>query len=59
VTDEVQEKRYSPNGKKIATEIVEAGEWYDAEDYHQRYLENNPSGCVPFPSELSCPPLTL
>ncbi|CAG8448508.1 6172_t:CDS:2 [Scutellospora calospora] len=26
------------SGSKIVTEIVEAGEWYDAEDYHQKYL---------------------
>jgi peptide-methionine (S)-S-oxide reductase len=24
--------------KKIVTEILPAGEWYDAEDYHQKYL---------------------
>lgn len=28
----------------IVTEIVAAGEWYDAEDYHQDYLEKNPGG---------------
>jgi len=29
---------------KVCTQILEAGEWWDAEDYHQRYLEGNPSG---------------
>ncbi|RIA89515.1 peptide methionine sulfoxide reductase [Glomus cerebriforme] len=48
VTKQVQErldndkKLYS--GNDIVTEIVEADEWYDAEDYHQKYLEKNPSG---------------
>ncbi|RSH91520.1 Peptide-methionine (S)-S-oxide reductase [Saitozyma podzolica] len=42
VTAEVQEK-YLKN-RKIVTEITEAGPWYDAEDYHQEYLTNNPGG---------------
>jgi peptide-methionine (S)-S-oxide reductase len=29
---------------KVVTEIVEAGPWYDAEGYHQDYLENFPEG---------------
>jgi len=29
---------------KIATAIVPAGQWWNAEDYHQLYLENNPDG---------------
>lgn len=29
---------------KITTEIVPAGKWWDAEDYHQEYLHNNPGG---------------
>ncbi|KAH6669639.1 peptide methionine sulfoxide reductase msrB/msrA [Plectosphaerella plurivora] len=29
---------------KIATEIVPAGKWWNAEDYHQEYLHKNPSG---------------
>ena len=28
----------------ITTEIVEAGPFYYAEDYHQQYLEANPNG---------------
>ena len=31
-------------GKKIVTEILPAGQWWDAEDYHQLYLFKNPSG---------------
>jgi peptide methionine sulfoxide reductase msrA/msrB len=31
-------------GKKIVTEFVKAGEFYLAEEYHQRYLEKNPYG---------------
>jgi peptide-methionine (S)-S-oxide reductase len=42
VTDEVQEQHFK--GKKIVTVIAPAGEWYDAEDYHQRYLDINPHG---------------
>ncbi|KAF8130130.1 peptide methionine sulfoxide reductase MsrA [Boletus edulis] len=44
VTEEVQAKHFTPKGKQIATEIVEAGPWYNAEDYHQLYLFKNPSG---------------
>jgi len=39
-------------GTKIVTEIVDAGEWYDAEDYHQLYLTKNPYG-------YECPAHTL
>jgi peptide-methionine (S)-S-oxide reductase len=31
-------------GKKIVTEIITAGQWWNAEDYHQLYLYKNPSG---------------
>ncbi|KZT03227.1 peptide methionine sulfoxide reductase [Laetiporus sulphureus 93-53] len=44
VTDDVQKKHFDPIGKKIVTQIVPAGPWYDAEDYHQEYLHKNPSG---------------
>ncbi|KAI6113914.1 peptide methionine sulfoxide reductase MsrA [Pisolithus croceorrhizus] len=44
VTKEVQDKHFTPKGQLIATEIQDAGPWYDAEDYHQLYLFNNPSG---------------
>ncbi|RPA80799.1 PMSR-domain-containing protein [Ascobolus immersus RN42] len=36
-------KWWAPQGS-VKTEVVEAGEWWDAEDYHQRYLDNNPGG---------------
>lgn len=39
-------------GTKIVTEIIDAGEWFDAEDYHQLYLSKNPSG-------YECPAHTL
>ena len=42
VKKEVQEKHY-PNAK-VATVITPLKEWYNAEDYHQKYLINNPSG---------------
>ncbi len=29
---------------KVVTEIVPAGEWWDAEDYHQDYLDKYPEG---------------
>jgi len=29
---------------RIVTEIQEAGEWWDAEAYHQKYLDVNPGG---------------
>ena len=38
VTEEVQEKHFTPKGKKIVTVIEPAGQWWDAEDYHQEYL---------------------
>lgn len=28
----------------IVTEIAPAGKWWSAEEYHQLYLDNNPSG---------------
>lgn len=44
VTEEVQAKYFTPKGKKIVTEILEAKQWWDAEDYHQLYLFKNPNG---------------
>jgi peptide methionine sulfoxide reductase MsrA len=37
-------KQKKEEGTKIVTEIVDAGVWYDAEDYHQLYLIKNPYG---------------
>lgn len=31
-------------GQKIVTEVIPAGQWWDAEQYHQLYLNNNPGG---------------
>jgi len=42
ITAKVQ-KEWWKNGK-IATEILPAGEWWDAETYHQLYLDKNPGG---------------
>ncbi|WVF67349.1 peptide-methionine (S)-S-oxide reductase [Kwoniella sp. CBS 6097] len=42
VTAEVQEKYLK--GRPIVTQIVQAGKWWPAEDYHQEYLDNNPGG---------------
>lgn len=40
----------------ISTEIVPAGEFYFAEDYHQQYLAKNPNGYCPDNSTgVSCP----
>ncbi|KAK7038615.1 peptide methionine sulfoxide reductase [Favolaschia claudopus] len=44
VTEEVQEKHFSPKGTKIVTTIDSAGPWWDAETYHQMYLFKNPNG---------------
>ncbi|KAJ7179787.1 peptide methionine sulfoxide reductase [Mycena filopes] len=44
VTKEVQAKRFTPKNRTIATELTPAGEWWDAETYHQLYLFKNPSG---------------
>jgi peptide-methionine (S)-S-oxide reductase len=44
--------RYGP----ITTEIVEAGPFYFAEDYHQQYLAKNPSGyCGLGGTGVTCP----
>jgi peptide-methionine (S)-S-oxide reductase len=44
VTQEVQEKYFTPKGRKIVTTIEAAGPWYEAEDHHQEYLFKNPTG---------------
>ncbi|KAH8813083.1 peptide methionine sulfoxide [Xylogone sp. PMI_703] len=43
VTKQANEKWWKG---KISTQILPAAEWWDAEDYHQKYLEpgNNPNG---------------
>ncbi|RSH83601.1 Peptide-methionine (S)-S-oxide reductase [Apiotrichum porosum] len=42
VTAEVQDKYYQ--GRPIKTEITPSGVWWNAEDYHQHYLDVNPDG---------------
>jgi peptide-methionine (S)-S-oxide reductase len=42
ITEQVQEQWWK-NGK-ISTEILPAGQWWDAETYHQLYLDKNPGG---------------
>lgn len=44
VTAEVQKKHFDPHGTTIVTQLVPAGPWWDAEEYHQLYLFKNPSG---------------
>lgn len=41
ITDKVGKEWYK---QPITTQILEAGQWWDAEEYHQLYLNKNPSG---------------
>ncbi|MBZ8181710.1 MAG: peptide-methionine (S)-S-oxide reductase MsrA [Oscillatoria sp. PMC 1051.18] len=44
---------------EITTEIIDAPEFYYAEDYHQQYLAKNPGGyCGLGGTNVSCPALT-
>jgi len=51
------QKRLTESGYgQIATEIVPAGEFYFAEDYHQQYLQKVPGGYCPNHSTgVACP----
>jgi len=42
--DGYQQKLAAAGFSPITTEIVAAGPFYYAEDYHQQYLDNNPAG---------------
>lgn len=44
VTEKAEAQWWSKNGGKITTEVLPAGTWWNAEQYHQLYLHNNPSG---------------
>jgi peptide-methionine (S)-S-oxide reductase len=49
---ELKKKRYGA----ITTEVIDAPEFYFAEDYHQQYLAKNPSGyCGLGGTGVSCP----
>ncbi|KAL1841756.1 hypothetical protein VTK73DRAFT_3394 [Phialemonium thermophilum] len=41
VTDKANQQWW---GGRIVTQLVPAGTWWDAEDYHQLYLDKNPGG---------------
>jgi peptide-methionine (S)-S-oxide reductase len=41
ITDKVSKEWYK---KPVSTDVVPAGQWWDAEEYHQLYLKNNPAG---------------
>ncbi|KAF2151826.1 peptide methionine sulfoxide reductase msrB/msrA [Myriangium duriaei CBS 260.36] len=42
VTKQVGEQWWKDG--KVVTEIIPAGKWWDAEEYHQLYLDRNPGG---------------
>jgi len=42
ITDAAQKQWWG--SKKLATQLIPAGRWWDAEEYHQLYLDNNPGG---------------
>ena len=51
-----QEKLSAAGYGGITTEIVDAPEFFYAEDYHQQYLAKNPNGyCPDHSTGLSCP----
>ncbi|KAL9083397.1 MAG: hypothetical protein Q9159_005792 [Coniocarpon cinnabarinum] len=42
ITRQVQQQWFSKG--QVTTEVLPAGQWWDAEDYHQKYLDINPGG---------------
>ncbi|KAL8840893.1 MAG: hypothetical protein Q9170_001157 [Blastenia crenularia] len=57
VTEKAQQQWWK--NKPITTEILEAGQWWDAESYHQLYLDKNPGGYeCPAHYVRSFPPLS-
>jgi peptide-methionine (S)-S-oxide reductase len=54
--DAYQERLSKAGFGQISTEIVTAGPFYFAEDYHQQYLAKNPDGyCPDHSTGVSCP----
>ena len=54
--DRFQEVLRAAHFDDITTEVVEAGPFFYAEDYHQQYLAKNPDGyCGIGGTGLSCP----
>jgi peptide-methionine (S)-S-oxide reductase len=54
--DEFQRALTAAGYGAITTEIVEAGDFYFAEDYHQQYLDKNPYGyCGLGGTGVACP----
>jgi peptide-methionine (S)-S-oxide reductase len=54
--DRYQERLSAAGYGEITTEIVSAGEFFYAEDYHQQYLAKNPNGyCGLGGTGVSCP----
>lgn len=41
ITDKVSKEWFK---QPVSTQVVPAGQWWDAEDYHQLYLNKNPAG---------------
>ncbi|KAJ5863727.1 uncharacterized protein N7529_005643 [Penicillium soppii] len=41
ITDKVSKEWYKV---PLSTKVLPAGKWWDAEEYHQLYLQNNPMG---------------
>jgi peptide-methionine (S)-S-oxide reductase len=44
LAEETRDAYEAALGREITTEIVDAPEFYYAEDYHQQYLSKNPAG---------------
>ncbi|KLJ06853.1 peptide-methionine (S)-S-oxide reductase [Blastomyces silverae] len=45
IAEEIKEKVAKEWWKRpVTTLVVPAGQWWDAEDYHQLYLDKNPGG---------------
>jgi peptide-methionine (S)-S-oxide reductase len=54
--DEYQKRLAAAGYARITTEILPAGEFYYAEDYHQQYLAKNPGGyCGLGGTGVACP----